>query len=107
MSKRTIINKHTVELADSKQPLFGLMYNLGFMKLKSLKTYIKINQLNGFFCLFKSLADAFIFFAPKTNGSLWLYIDYQDLNNLTIKNCYLLLLINKFPYQLSWAKQFT
>ncbi len=55
----------------------------------------------------KSLAGALILFDKKLDNSLCLCIDYQGLNNLTIKNQYPLPLISKSLDRLGWAKQFT
>ena len=46
--ENTGINKHTIELKESKLSLFGLIYSLGLVELETLKTYIKINLVNGF-----------------------------------------------------------
>ena len=46
-------------------------------------------------------------FDKKPDGSLRLCVNYQGLNNLTIKNQYLLPLINKSLDQLGRAKRFT
>ena len=72
-----------------------------------LKIYIKSYPKTGFIWLSKSLADALILFDKKPNRSLWLCIDYQRLNILTIKNRYPLLLIGKFLDWLGHTKQFT
>ena len=45
-----------------------------------------------------------ILFIPKKNRSLKLYIDYKDLNKITIKDRYSLLLINKILNQLIYTK---
>ena len=42
------INEYDIEMEESKQPPFGLIYNLGPIELKTLKTYIKTNLANGF-----------------------------------------------------------
>ena len=42
------INKNAIKLKKDKQLLFGLIYSLKLIKLKILKTYIKINLANGF-----------------------------------------------------------
>ena len=39
---------------------------------------------NGFIRPSKSPADALILFDRKLDGSLWLFVDYRNLNNLTI-----------------------
>ena len=77
------------------------------MELEILKTYIETNLANGFIQLLKFLADALILFVCKPNVGLWLCVDYQDLNNLTIKHRYPLLLIDKSLDWLRWAKRFT
>lgn len=75
--------------------------------IKTLKAYIKNNLVNGFIKPFKLSFGAFIFFDKKLNGSLRLYINYWGLNNLTIKNKYPSLLIEKLLDQLGQAKHFT
>ena len=65
------------------------------MKLEILKTYIKNNLANNFIKPSKSLARILIFFNQKLDENLRLYIDYLGLNNLTIKNWYLLSLVGK------------
>lgn len=43
------INKYVIYLEPDKQLFYKLIYNLkSFMKLKTLKTYIKINLINNF-----------------------------------------------------------
>ena len=86
LPERTGINKHAIELEDSKQPPYRPIYNLSMVELETLKTYIKTNLANGFIRPSKSHAGAPILFVCKPNGSLWLCIDYQSLNNLIIKS---------------------
>lgn len=84
-SKNTSMNEHTIELIEGKQPPYGPIYRLEPVKLETLKTYIKTYLKTGFIQPSKFLVSVPIFFNQKSNGSLYLYIDYQDLNNLTIK----------------------
>ena len=77
------------------------------MELETLKTYIKANLASGFIRPSKSPADAPILFVRQKDGSLRLCIDYRGLNNLTIKNCYLLPLIGESLNCLGRAKRFT
>ena len=65
------------------------------MTFETLKAYIENNLANGFIKFFKSSIRVSIFFDKKPDGSLRLYIDYQGLNNLTIKNWYPLSLVEK------------
>ena len=89
------INEHAIELEEIKQPPFGSIYSLGQVELEMLKTYIKTNLANGFIRPSKFPVGASIFFDWKPNGSLRLCIDYQSLNNITIKNRYPLPLIGE------------
>ena len=89
--ERTKLNEYTINLKDGKQPSYGLIYSLGPVKLKILKTYIKTYLKIGFIQPFKSPTDALILFNKKLDSSFCPYIDYQGLNNLIIKNWYTLL----------------
>ena len=101
------INDHTIELKEDKQLSFRSIYSLEPVELEILKIYIKTSLANNFMRPSKSLAKALILFDWKPNGSFWLYVDYQELNNLIIKNQYALLLIDKLLNLLSQAKIFT
>ena len=105
--KNTGMNKHAIDLEKSKQLLFGPIYSLSPVKLETLKTYIETNLANGFIRPFKSLAGAPILFDKKPDGILRLCVDYRGLNNITIKNRYLLPLISELLNQLGRAKLLT
>ena len=105
--KHTGINDHAIKLEESKQPRFEPIYNLGSIKLKNLKIYIKINLANNFIQPSKSPANVPILFDWKPNRSFRLCVNYCGLNNIIIKNQYLLRLIGKSLDRLSWAKRFT
>ena len=93
--EQTRVNEHAIELKKGKQPPYGPIYSLRPVEFKTLKTYIKINLANGFISTSKSPADAPILFVRKLKGSLHLCVNYQGLNNLTIKNRYSLPLIGE------------
>ncbi len=93
--EHTRINDHTIELVEDQQSLYGPIYSLGPMKLETLKAYIKNNLANSFIRPSKSPAKVPIFFDKKPNGSLRLYMEYRDLNNLIIKNRYPLFLVKE------------
>ena len=84
--EQTRANEHVIELEEGKQPLYGPIYSLGPVELETLKTFIKTNLANGFIRVLKSLANASILLVCKPNNSFHLYVNYQGLNNLTIKN---------------------
>ena len=103
LSEHTGINDHAIELVNDQQSPYGPIYSLGPVELKILKTYIKTNLANGFIRPSKSPAKAPIFFDKKLVKSLQLCVDYWELNNLTIKNRYLLPLVEKSLDQLGQA----
>ena len=93
--EQTEFNQHVIELEESKQPLYGPIYSLGPVELKTLKIYIKTHLKTEFIQPSKSFSGASILFDKKLDSSFRLYIDYWGLNNLTIKNQYLFSLINE------------
>ena len=107
LSEHIGINDHAIKLEKEKQLLFGPIYSLGPIELEIWKTYIKTNLANNFIRLFKYPVKLPILFDQKPNKSLCLCIDYWDLNNVTMKNQYLLLLIDELLDKLGQTKQFT
>ncbi|AEO53139.1 hypothetical protein MYCTH_2052384, partial [Thermothelomyces thermophilus ATCC 42464] len=53
---------------------------------EELKQYLEENLRRGYICLSTLLAGYLILFIPKKDGKLWLYIDYWQLNEQTMKN---------------------
>ena len=107
LSERTEHNEHAINLEDGKQPPYGPIYSLGLVELETLNTCIKTHLKTGFIQPSKSPVGAPIFFNKKPDNSYCLYVDYRGLNNLTIKNQYLLTFISKSLDQLGQAKRFT
>ena len=104
LPEHTGINDPTIKLVDGQQPPYGLIYSLGPVELETLKTYIETQLANKFIKPSKSPAGAPILFDRKSNGSHRLCVDYQGLNNLTIKNRYPLPLIGESLDRLGRAK---
>lgn len=99
---------HAIDLIDNtKQPPYGPIYNLSEVKLATLQAYIDTHLETGFIGPSKSPTGALILFDKKPNGGLWLCVDYRGLNNLTIKNQYLLPLVGESLDRLGRAKKFT
>ena len=107
LPENTSMNKHTIELVEVKQPLYRPIYRLRSVELETLKPYIENHLKTGFIWPSKSPTGTLIFFHQKPDRSFCLRIDYQGLNNLTIKNWYLLPLIRETLDWLDWAKRFT
>lgn len=58
----TDINDHIIKQKKDKQLLYNLIYNVGLIKLETLKTYIKTYLKTKFIQSFKFYAGAYIFF---------------------------------------------
>ena len=107
LPEHTGINNHIIELVDGQQPPYRPINNLGPVELETMKAHIETNLANGFIRPFNSPAGAPILFDQKSDGSLRLCVDYQGLNNLTIKNRYPLPLIGELLDRLGTARRFT
>ncbi len=107
LPEHTGMNDHAIELGDDQQPPYDPIYSLGPVELELLKAYIENNLANGFIRPSKSPVRAPILFDKKLDGSLRLCVDYRGLNNLTIKNRYLLPLDKESLDRLDWARLFT
>ncbi len=105
--EHTGINDYAIELVDDWQPPYGPIYSLGPMEIETLKAYIKNNLASGFIRPSESPAGAPILFDKKSDDSLRLCVDYQGLNNLIIKNWYLLPLVIESLDRLGRARRFT
>lgn len=57
-------------------------------ELKDLKEQFQKLLDQGFIRFSVSTWQAPVLFVKKKDGSLWLYIDYKELNKITIKNKY-------------------
>jgi hypothetical protein len=76
-------------------------------ELQELKAYINKNIKKEFIRLSKSPAEYPVMFIPKKNRKLQLCVDFQKLNNITIKNQYPLPNIRELQDQLSHTEIFT
>ena len=86
---------HEIKLQEGKTPTFGPIYGLSERELKVLREYIDENLKKGFIRRSESPAGHPILFVPKKDSSDRLCVDYQKLNNITIKNRYPLPNISK------------
>jgi len=64
-------------------------------ELQMLKEWLEENLSKGFIRASSSPAASPILFVKKTDGSLWLCVDYRGLNEETIKNHYPLPLLQE------------
>ena len=107
LPKQTGINDYAIKLVNGQHLSYRPIYSLKPIELEILKAYIEINLANGFIRPSMSPARAAILFNRKSDNSLQLCVNYRELNNLTIKTKYLLLLIEESLDKLGRARKFT
>ena len=88
-------NNYTINFINKAELLHNFIYSLFENELKILKIYINKHLANNFIKYLQLLIKAFI-----------LCVNYQNLNNFTIKNRYLLFFINENLNRLSDVKRF-
>jgi hypothetical protein len=98
---------HTIPLEPGTTPLFSSIYLISLVELEVLRKYCEDKLRISFLRYSQSSCSAFILFVKKLDSILCLYIDYRDLNKITIKNRYSLLLIRELLDQICRAKYFT
>ncbi|KFY32054.1 hypothetical protein V493_00557 [Pseudogymnoascus sp. VKM F-4281 (FW-2241)] len=98
---------HVIPIEKEKSPPFGPLYPLSEKELKVLKEYIDDNLKTGHIRPSTSSAGSPVLFVPKKDSSLRLCVDYQPLNNITIKDRYAPLLLHEMNDRFQGAKIFT
>jgi hypothetical protein len=83
------------------------IYKLSENKLKILKNYLNKNLKKGYIQRSINPVSAPILFVFKKNGELRLYVDYRNLNKITIKNRYPFFLIKETLNRLNGAAIYT
>ena len=86
---------------------FKLIYSLFMFELKTLREYLNKNLINDFIIFFNFSIDFFILFVKKKNDSFCLWVNYRELNAITIKNKYSLFLISQLLVLIQKAIIFT
>lgn len=76
LPENTGINEHAIELINRKQLPYKPIFTLSPIKLETLKAYIETHLKTRFIQLFKSPVNAPILFDKKSDGSLYLCINY-------------------------------
>jgi hypothetical protein len=97
----------TIDLVEGKKPPWGPIYNLSAKELETLPDYLDENLAQGWIRPSTSSASAAVFFVPKKDSSLWLWVDYRGLYQISRKNRYPLPRISEAIDRLSGAKFYT
>ena len=95
---------HKILLEDRKKLTHSPIYTLSVKELEALRDYLDKNLVKEFIRPSTLLAGYPILFVPKKDGKLQLCVDYQRLNVIMVKNCYLLPLISEIQDQIQGAK---
>jgi hypothetical protein len=98
---------HTIPLELRTILLFSSIYLISLVELEVLRKYYENKLYIDFLYYSQSLYSTLILFIKKLDSILYLYIDYRDLNKITTKNHYSLLLIKELLNQIYCAKYFT
>lgn len=110
MSVKTLLRhqiwNYKIRLELGKQFIFELIYLLSEKELKMLHQYLNENEKKEFIQKSQSSAEYLILFIFKKDRTFCLYVDYQKLNEITIKNKYLLSNISELQDRLAEMKFF-
>ena len=98
---------HKIPIEPGKEVPWGPIYQLNDHKLRTLKEYIDKSLKKGIIWESTSPAGSPVLFVPKKGGKLRLYVDYQKLNSVTIKDRYAIPLIEEMQHTARRAKIFT
>ena len=82
------------------------MYTLFSKELEKLRKYLKMNERKEFIRQLQSFAGHSILFVSKKDKELYFCVDYQKLNEITIKNRYSLFNIKEFQDRFQGVKWF-
>ncbi len=94
LSNNTCV-KHVILIKKDKKILYKLIYFLFVNELWVLYKYLESSIIKDWIRNSKSSVETSILFILKKNNSLRLYVNYRDLNQVIIRNKYLLSLISK------------
>jgi hypothetical protein len=96
-----------IELKPSTSPIYKTLYRMATPEFAELKEHIKELLEKGFIRPSSSLWGAPVIFVLKKDGIQMLCVDYHALNEVTIKNNYLLPRIDNLFDQLRCACVFS
>ena len=98
---------HEIPLEEGQKLTFTPIYWMMKKELEELWKYINENQKKEFIQPSTSPAEYSVIFVLKKDESLQLYVDYQQLNKITVKNQYSLPFIKEIQNRFAEAKWFT
>jgi hypothetical protein len=79
---------HEVHLKHGETPTWGPLYSMSRAELVVLKEWLAENMFKGFIQQSSSRFASPVLLAKKPGEGLQFFIDYRNINNMTIKNRY-------------------
>ena len=98
--------KHSINFMKEKILCIDCVYNISQDKFIMFRNYIANVLKKNWICFFNKSIETFILFIKKFNDSLRLCVDYRKLNEIIIKNKYLLLFFLKMLKRFAKARRF-
>ena len=98
---------HTIDLKEMFRPQKGRIYPLSKNKREKVQKFTEDQLRKGYIRPSKPPQTLPVFFVDKKDSSKRIVIDYCNLNDQTIKNNYLLLLITELINNIGSKKVFT
>jgi len=105
LSERCLYD-HKIQLQKSKTSTFESLYDMSQDELQVLKKYLKNNLIKDFIQVSSFFAISSILFVKKSSEELRFCVNYRDLNVMTVKNQYSLLLIQETLDRLTKIKYY-
>jgi len=98
---------HEIHLKNDQTPPHSHIYLLSGTELGLLHKFLDDMLSKGFIQLSQFPGSAPVLFAKKKDGTLRLCVDFQNLNKITQKDCYLIPLVTTLLDQLGGTKVYT
>ncbi len=99
-------HNHVIHLKEDAQLSVFALYSMSHDEILELHHYLNENLSKDFFQVNCSQMIIFVLFIEKFKEELHFCVNYWDLNTITVKNQYSLLLISETLNYLSWVKIF-
>ena len=74
---------HTIDLENDQAPPHSHIYPLSGTELGILREFLDDMLGKGFICVSSSPGGTPVLFAKKKDGTLWLCVDFRNLNKIT------------------------
>ncbi len=98
--------KHFIDLMKSKMFCIKSIYKMTQDELTVIQNYLDSALKKKWIHLLSSSAEASVLFVKKSNESLYLCMNYRDLNEITVKNNYSLFLLFETLNCFAYARYF-